>query len=381
MIALRAGRVVAEGRERRGWWVTLDGPSIVEVGSQPPAGAERLDLGELDLVPGLVDLHSDCLEELAHPRPSAEFSLEATFFEYDALLVAWGVTTNYLCLTLDDDARKWRTRERAVETEATLRRLRGMLRVDHRLHLRVDVTSESLDLMYAFAPRGCVSLVSYMDHTPGSGQFATEEAWRTFYGRYSTSEELDRLIVRKHQGRDRAAAARGAIAANARQIGAALASHDDDSSESIARAKALGAAIAEFPVNAEAAAAASDAGLGVVMGAPNARRGGSHVENLSAREALAGGWLDALGSDYHPPSLLGAAYALAAERLCSFAQAIELVAGGPARIAGLADRGTIAPGQRADLVAIEARGLHPIVRQTWIAGAPALGVARAAVTV
>jgi alpha-D-ribose 1-methylphosphonate 5-triphosphate diphosphatase len=366
--------MLAGEREVRGWWVTLDGGTIVDVGPRPCA-AERYDLGELHLIPGLIDLHSDCLEELAHPRPSAEFALEATFFEYDALLVAWGVTTNYLCLTLDDDARKWRTRERALETERTLRRLHSALRADHRLHLRVDVTSESLDLLHAFTAGGHVSLVSYMDHSPGAGQFATEEAWRTFYGRNSSAEELDRLMLRRLAGRGRVAETRAAIAAYARDLGASLASHDDDSLASVELAAELGVAIAEFPVNAEATAAARARGLGVVMGAPNARRGGSHVDNLSAREALASGWLDALCSDYHPPSLLGAAYALALNGACSWAEALGLVTRGPARIAGLQERGVIAPGMRADLVAIDARGGHPVVRQTWIAGVPALGIA------
>ena len=374
MISLRARRMLAGEREVRDWWVTLEGDTIVEVGPRPGA-AERYDLGDLELVPGLIDLHSDCLEELAHPRPSAEFELESTFHEYDALLVAWGVTTNYLCLTLDDDARKWRTRERALETERTLRRVHGALRTEQRLHLRVDVTSESLDLLHAFAAGGHVALVSYMDHAPGAGQFPTEEAWRTFYGRNSTSEELDRLIQRRLDGRGRVEETRRAIASYARELGASLASHDDDSRASIELAAELGVAIAEFPVNAEAAAAAHARGLGVVMGAPNARRGSSHVDNLSAREALAGGWLDALCSDYHPPSLLSAAYALAAGGACSWAQALALVTRGPARIAGLQDRGVIAPGMRADLVAVDARSGHPVVRQTWIAGVPALGIA------
>ncbi len=366
--------MLAGEREVRDWWVTLDGATIADVGPRP-AAAERYDLGDLELVPGLIDLHSDCLEELAHPRPSAEFPLDATLYEYDALLVAWGVTTNYLCLTLDDDARKWRTRERALETEQTLRRLHGALRADQRLHLRVDVTSRSLDLLHAFADGGHVSLVSYMDHTPGSGQFPTEEAWRTFYGRNSTSEELDRLMVHRLEGRDRVVQTRAAIADYARQLGASLASHDDDSRASIETAAQLGVAIAEFPVNHEAAAAAQSHGLGIVMGAPNARRGSSHVDNLSARQALANGYLDALCSDYHPPSLLGAAYALVADGACSWADGLALVSRGPARIAGLEDRGLIAPGMRADLVAVDARGGHPVVRQTWVAGVPALGIA------
>ncbi len=375
MIALRAERMPVDGIERRGWWLSLEGSTIASVSPEPPAGAEPIELEGLDLLPGIVDLHSDCFEELAHPRPSAELPIEATFIEYDALLVGWGVTTNFLCINLDDDARKYRTTERAKQTEATLRRMRAELRADHRIHVRVDITADSLAVLREFGANGLVSLVSYMDHTPGAGQFATEAAWRTWYGRNSTPEELDRLLEIRRAGQSRKTAMRDAVAAFARETGAALASHDDDSPEAVALAKSLDVRIAEFPVNAEAALAAHRSGLGVLMGAPNARRGASHVENLSAREALALGVLDALTSDYHPPSLLGAAYVLAAQGACDWVSATALVTSGPARIAGLGDRGRLEPGLRADVIAVDPRGAAPVVRQTWIAGQPAFGFA------
>ncbi|HTV73971.1 MAG TPA: alpha-D-ribose 1-methylphosphonate 5-triphosphate diphosphatase [Candidatus Acidoferrales bacterium] len=374
MISLRADRVLAGASEERDYWVSIEGTTIAEVGTRPPAGAECVDLVGLELLPGFVDLHSDCLEELAHPRPSAELPLAATFFEYDALVVAHGITTNFLCLNLDDDARKWRTMERSIETEETLRRLRPELRADHRIHLRVDVTADALELMERLSSGASVALLSYMDHTPGGGQYATEEEWRRYYGRNTSSEELDLTLARKRAGQARAEATRSGVAAHARRIGAALASHDDDSQASVDRALALGVNIAEFPVNLEAARAAVSAGQGTLMGAPNALRGSSHVSNLSAREALQAGLLDALCSDYHPPSLPAAAYTLIRQGLCSWAEGIALISSGPARIAQLHDRGRIEPGLRADLVAVDARGTHPVVRQAWVAGVPVLGL-------
>ena len=83
--------------------------------------------------------------------------------------------------------------------------------------------------------------------------------------------------------------------------------------------------MSESPVDAVAARAAKAAGLGSVMGARSARRGHLHIANV------------------------------------------------PARIAGLGDRGTLAPGLRADLVAVDAFGGTPIVRQTWIADIQAFG--------
>lgn len=375
MIAYRAARVLADGVERRGWWVGVEGSTIAYLGPEAPAGAERADLGDVDLVAGFVDLHSDCLEELAHPRPTADLALDETLIEFDALAVAHGITTSFLCINLDDDARKWRTSERAIETEATLRRVAPLLRADHRIHLRVDVTAAfATGLMRRLCTGGLVGLLSYMDHTPGSGQFPDEASWRQYYGRNMDDETLDASLAQKLAGQHRSAASRREISRCAHQIGAALASHDDDTREKVALASELGVHIAEFPVNEVAARDAAERGLGILMGAPNARRGRSHSNNISAREALAAGALDALASDYHPPSMLAAVYVLAREGVCSWAEAVALVSSGPARIAGLRDRGRISVGKRADLVAIDVRDGLPIVRQTWVHGMPAFGV-------
>ncbi len=375
MIALRARRLLADGVERPGWWLTIERERIVEIGPELPRGAHGVDLGDVDLVPGLIDLHSDCLEALVRPRPSAELPLSEALYEMDASLVAHGITTNYLCIALEGPHTRFRTRERALATARALQSERALLRADHRIHLRVDVTSEDpLPLVPVFAAYEATALISYMDHSPGQGQYANAGDWRKSYARNQSQSEVDARLAAQAAGHVGAQARQAVVAEHAHRHGAVLASHDDDGAEAVARAVELGARICEFPVNAEAAAAAVAAGLGTVMGAPNARRGGSHVANLSAREALAGGWLDALASDYHPPSLICAAYALAADGACSWADALRLVTSGPARIAGLSDRGRLAPGMRADVVAVAPSGRFPFVRQTWVGGVPILGV-------
>jgi alpha-D-ribose 1-methylphosphonate 5-triphosphate diphosphatase len=376
MIAYKAHRVVSDDATLEDTWVTIDGEQIVAVAREPAPGATTHDLGVLDLVPGAVDLHSDCLENLAHPRPSASLPLEAALYDLDAYVLAHGVTTNYLCIGLEDDATKHRSDARAIETETLIRRLRPMLRAEYSVHLRVDVTRESSDLVHQMAAAGAVGLISYMDHTPGQGQYPDEADWvKNYQSRWGAPDEVmaERLAA-KLSGQSRTEEMRAEIAAIARAFDAPLAAHDDDSVAAIERGRVLGARISEFPVNGEAAKAAAESGIGIVMGAPNARRGRSHLTNLSAREALTLGTLDALASDYHPPSMFAAAYMLAAEGLCSFTRAIALVTSGPARIAGLEDRGRIVAGLRADLVAIESRGAHPVVRQTWVGGKPALGL-------
>ena len=90
-----------------------------------------------------------------------------------------------------------------------------------------------------------------------------------------------------------------------------MASHDDATPEHVEESLGDGAAIAEFPTTAEAAAASHRAGIAVLMGAPNVVRGGSHSGNVAAETLAREGVLDILSSDYVPASLLMGAFDLA----------------------------------------------------------------------
>ena len=87
-------------------------------------------------------------------------------------------------------------------------------------------------------------------------------------------------------------------------------------------------------------------------------------------ELLARGLVDALASDYVPRSLLDAAFRLAddPDTPHDLPAAIALVSDAPARMAGLGDRGRIAEGLRADLVAVRMVAGQPVVQAVWRKG-------------
>jgi alpha-D-ribose 1-methylphosphonate 5-triphosphate diphosphatase len=122
----------------------------------------------------------------------------------------------------------------------------------------------------------------------------------------------------------------------------------------------------------EAATEARRLGLGIIVGAPNAWLGRSHLSWLSARTAIHAGVVDALVSDYHPPSMLQAAYGLQRDGCSSWADALNLVTRGPARLAGFCKRGEISAGFVADLAAVDTAMGTTIVRQVWRNGTPRL---------
>ncbi len=121
----------------------------------------------------------------------------------------------------------------------------------------------------------------------------------------------ERIIRRRAIHAQFADTNRRAIVDLCQNHGVTLASHDDATLEHVEEAIADGMHIAEFPTTVEAAAASHEAGLKVLMGAPNVVRGGSHSGNVSARALAENGVLDVLSSDYVPTSLLMGAFALA----------------------------------------------------------------------
>ena len=143
------------------------------------------------------------------------------------------------------------------------------------------------------------------------------------------------------------------MAALARSHHAPMLSHDDSQQETRSYYRALGAKVAEFPMHERVFVAAREAGDPIVLGAPNAMRGGSHLGSPAAGEMIARNLCDILASDYFYPAMLGAMVRLHADRVAPLEILWKLVSANPAVAMGLADRGRIAPGLRADLVLLD----------------------------
>jgi alpha-D-ribose 1-methylphosphonate 5-triphosphate diphosphatase len=163
----------------------------------------------------------------------------------------------------------------------------------------------------------------------------------------------------------------GAMAAAA---GAPMLSHDDSQPETRDFFRSHGARISEFPMNRVVTRAARAAGDQIVFGAPNAARGGSHLGSPGAADMVAEGLCDILASDYYYPAMLSAVARLQADGIGTLPDLWPLVSGNPAAALGLADRGEIAVGRRADLVLLDwPEGREPVVRQCFVGGRAAYG--------
>lgn len=367
---LENAQVVTEQAVVEGW-VAIDDGHIAEVGNgRAPERGRDLD-GDI-LIPGLVELHTDHLEAHIVPRPKVMWNPVAAAIAYDAQIVASGITTVFDSLRVgsDVDSRSLGPHIQGLMRAIDSARSQGLLRSDHRLHLRCEICADDVvEATQAIVGQGRVDLISLMDHTPGARQFRDVEKWKIYYGGKSglTDAALDRMVAERiklfEDNHDRH---RRILVALAKSNDIAIASHDDTTLAHVDESAADGVTIAEFPTTYEAAKASHAQGIGVLMGAPNLVRGGSHSGNVAAEELARDGVLDIMSSDYVPSSLLMGAFDLA-RRIEGFdlATAIKTVSTNPARATGLADRGAIAAGQRADLVRVRMAGEHPVVREVY----------------
>lgn len=354
--------------------VLVRGGMIADIAKGPTAVPGE-DLEGSYLIPGLIELHTDHLEQHYHPRPGVTWPAISAVVAHDAQIAASGITTVYDALragTFDPNDLSARYAVKLLEAVGIAQK-RGHLRAEHFIHVRCEMpcpdTTEATEMI---AAAGRIDLFSIMDHTPGARQFVSLDKFKEYYlGRnLIVPERIDAYIAERREMQAKFAAAnKRAVLSLARQLNIKLASHDDATADHVHEAVADGVAIAEFPTTREAAEAAHASGLAVLMGAPNFVRGGSHSGNISASEIAAAGTLDVLSSDYVPTSLLSAVFSMP-ERIEGYTlpDAIRLVTCNPAKAAGLADRGEIAIGKRADLVQIADSEHHPVVRRVWREG-------------
>jgi alpha-D-ribose 1-methylphosphonate 5-triphosphate diphosphatase len=379
MYAIRNGNIVREDRVLSGMDLIVDGDSIADiVPSGDARGCAEIDARGRYVMPGIVDVHSDYIERMAAPRPKSLMDFSLSLREAERELATHGITTMFHALSLYDhvifDSNPIRDPEntkRFIDIIEASHSSRHLIR--HRFHARFEIDNlRRVEEISSYIRDGKVHLISFMDHTPGQGQYRDLEMYRgTIKGyRDLTDREIDQAIE-SIQGRAKLEEAeiRG-IASLAIANGIAVASHDDDTAQKLAFVQSFGATISEFPITLEAAREARRLGMATVIGAPNVLLGGSHSGNLSAMEAVRDGSADILCSDYYPAAILHAVFRIAEEDGIGLAYATRLATLNPAKAVKMGDElGSLEPGKKADILLVERiEGGFPAVTTVLVDG-------------
>jgi len=345
----------------------------IDLGAAVPKGAYDLD-GDY-LAPGLIELHTDNLERHLSPRPSVDWPYRSAILAHDRELAGTGITTVFDAIRvgsiLSGNSKRYGKYARQMTDEILAMRHAGQLRINHHIHLRAEICSETLvDELAEFTPEDRIGIVSMMDHTPGQRQFTDLSKFETYVrGKYSFGDQEFRDYVEFLYGLQASLGSKheAATVTAAARLGATLASHDDTTAAQVVASQAHGVTMAEFPTTIAAADACHAHGIATIMGAPNVIRGGSHSGNVSASDLAACDRLDILSSDYVPSGLLMAAVQLG-DQWGDLSRGLATVTARPAKAVGLIDRGELSVGQRADCIRFSIAAGTPMIQETWCAG-------------
>jgi len=386
MTILRNALVVTPDDVLEDHELVLSGDTIVSIapsGTTTQKDAQVFDCAGGWLMPGFIDIHADYIEHMAAPRPNAMMDLGIALHEAEREFLTHGITTMFHSLSFygrkDFSTNPIRSPEatRALTRYITDSHTKSHL-VHHRFHARFEIDSVSrVDELRAYIEEGMVHLVSFMDHTPGQGQYRDLEMYRHILKGYRdlSDQDIDTIIAESKQKQTVSAQLLMSLSEAAQKKGIAIASHDDDSQQKIELVRGLGATISEFPITMDVAKAASALGMHTVAGAPNVLKGGSHAGNLSATEAILEGCVDILCSDYYPPALLHAVFRLYNQHGLNLSQAVKLVTLNPAQAVGMqAGYGSLEAGKKADVLLVRVlEDQTPVVTDAWLAGQKSMG--------
>lgn len=365
-IIIRGGKVVLENETvqasiliRHGIieQIVLDEQQLDSI-IQANTEVKLIDASGMYVLPGLIDIHCDAIEKEVQPRPNTLFPLQPALLDFERKLPVYGITTMYHSLSLGVglSLRGDHLMTELIEFIHQYRQEREIIR--NRIHLRYEVSYDiGLDIVEKYIDDNYIDYLSYMDHSPGQGQYRAEGSFEKYVMKNQgvTSDEVHAIITELLERQARIDWKNlKLLAERARKKGIAVASHDDDTYEKIDAAISSGVAVSEFPITLEVAQYATNRGMKVCVGAPNVVRGASHDNNLRAIDAISARWAHIICSDYHPSSMLQAIFTIAKQEVLPLHEATKLATLFPAEAMNCASHiGSIAAGKAADLIMVD----------------------------
>lgn len=382
MYVIHNGLIVTEEKILENHALVIDGKYIHAIVPNEEVqnwqNAEQVDANGAYITPGFIDIHSDYIETISAPRPTSLIDLNISLKETEKILINNGITTMFHSLSL------YKTdmfSKNAMRTKENVQRLINLIHetsddlhlIRHRLHARFEIdNTEGVDLLLENIEQNKVHLISFMDHTPGQGQYRNlQYYYDTIQGYRSISNnEIQTMIAEKQRAEIITPEQIKDITTLAVERNIAVASHDDDHMEKLHLVQSFGTTISEFPITLDVARGAKQLGLYTVVGAPNVLLGKSHSGNLSAVEAIENDCADILCSDYYPSALLHAVFQLHKQYGYDLREMINKVTINPARAVKMEDEiGSIQVGKKADLLIIEEMDHgYPMLTKTMVDG-------------
>lgn len=380
MIAIKNGRLVLPDKIIDGKYLLIEKDRIHSISDTLPENPDKvIDAHGRFVTPGFIDIHSDRIEQFILPRPTARFDFELALKECERELLHQGITTMYHSMSLFKDERFGTS---PLRTLSSVREMAQLIRdiherfhlLHHRLHLRVEIDNlEAYDIAKDMIEQGLIHEISFMDHSPGQGQYKDLAIYRQTLAKYQGCEteeyDFESFLAEEETKETLSFSQLQELCKLAHEHNISVASHDDDTREKLQLNREIGVDISEFPITIEAAKYANELGFTTVVGAPNILRGGSHSGNMSAADAILEDCADILCSDYYPPAILHGIFIMNQKYGVPLPAMVNRASLNPAKAIGLGDLyGSIEPGKKADLLIIELLDGYPVITHVLVDG-------------
>jgi len=379
LIAIQNGKLVMPDQIVEGKTLLIEAGRICAFADSVQNAQTVLDACGRYVMPGFIDIHSDKIEQFIQPRPTAQMDFELALKECERELLLLGITTMYHSISLFQDEffgkSPLRTKDNVLKLASLIESIhdRNHL-IRHRFHLRIEIDNlGAYDIAKAMIDTGKVHEISFMDHTPGQGQYRDLAIYEETISKYH-GKEIERYgmqgVVDYHRNKPVLSFEQlKELADYAHESGIAVASHDDDVFEKLAVNRKIGVDISEFPITIETAKAARAMGFYTVVGAPNILLGGSHSGNMSAADSIREGCADIICSDYYPPAILHGIFAMHHKHGIPLNEMVNKATLHPAKAVKTdRDFGSIEVGKAADLIIVEELDGYPVITHVLVDG-------------
>jgi alpha-D-ribose 1-methylphosphonate 5-triphosphate diphosphatase len=379
LTAIINGKIITPGEILENKVLIINEDRISAIAERCPDTADVINARGRFITPGFIDIHSDRIEQCILPRPTALLDFELALKECESELLHLGITTMYHSLTLYKDEFFGKSPVRTKENVLKIADLIGNIHnrnhlTRHRFHLRIEIDNfEAYDIAKAMIKDKKVNEISFMDHSPGQGQYRDLEVYEksiTLYKGKEIDEQSFESIIAYHKNKAVLSFEQmKELSELAHAQGIAVASHDDDTEEKLALNCKLGVDICEFPITIETAKSAKSKGLYTVVGAPNILLGGSHSRNMCAAQAIGEGCVDIICSDYYPPALLHGIFIMHHKYGIPLHTMVNKATLMPAQAMNIhKDYGSIEAGKKADLLIIDLLDGYPVITHVLVDG-------------
>lgn len=322
---------------------------------------EVIDCTGKFIMPGLIDIHSDVVENIIVPRKGIIFDNYTALCEVDRELASQGITTMYHSISIANSTICNRKRTLSVNQMIAIgddiSRYRKEMLINHRFHARLELnTIEAYPKILERLKNGVIHELSLMNHTPGQGQYSSLEVFKIEIKKQYGDIFNERVneIIRECQNKPLLSQYQIQNLLNtAQENNVPLAFHDVELEKQLKFMKDNEINICEFPLNLDIAIKAHEQGFYNLVGAPNIIKNGSHNKNIAALDLIKSKYAHIICSDYYTPALLQSIFIIAQNTNIPLFEAVKYSTLNPAIALGIHDEyGSISIGKRADIIVV-----------------------------